>query len=79
VSHAVPAGLVQRQPLAISPALDTAARGIEIVQRVETPPAAAAEPPAAEAPQPNLDDLARQIYPLIKRMLAVERERRPVR
>lgn len=27
--------------------------------------------------QPDLDSLAQQIYPLIKRMLAIERERRP--
>lgn len=26
-------------------------------------------------PQPDLDNLARQVYPLIKRMLAIERER----
>jgi hypothetical protein len=28
---------------------------------------------------PNLDEIARQIMPLIRRMLAVERERRPSR
>jgi hypothetical protein len=27
----------------------------------------------------DLDNLAREIYPLVKRMLAVERERRPFR
>jgi hypothetical protein len=32
----------------------------------------AAEP---EAPEVNLRDLARQVYPFIKRMLALERER----
>lgn len=36
----------------------------------------AAEAEASVA-EPDLDDLARQVYPLIKRMLAIERERRP--
>jgi hypothetical protein len=50
--------------------------------RADTLPEAAesASPPTAQdddaADPPNLDNLARQIYPLIKRMLAVERERR---
>ncbi|MBP8125655.1 MAG: hypothetical protein KAZ26_23610, partial [Caldilineaceae bacterium] len=35
--------------------------------------------PALEVQSPDLDMLARQIYPIIKRMLAVERERRPGR
>jgi hypothetical protein len=51
------------------------------VQRVEEEqlPAAVVPPPqaaAGEGAPANLDSLARQIYPLIKRMLAVERERK---
>ncbi len=38
----------------------------------EPPP----QPTGGESAPPNLDSLARQIYPLIKRMLAVERERK---
>jgi hypothetical protein len=73
VSQPTPAGLIQRQPAdqAISPP------GSGIMQQVtETPPAASK--PLLEK-KADLDELARQIYPLIKRMLAVERERMPRR
>jgi hypothetical protein len=47
---------------------------VSVVQRAEEEPPEAG--PAEEpAPGLNLDDLARQIFPLIKRKLAVERER----
>jgi hypothetical protein len=43
-----------------------------VIQRVTGVP--------TEAPEPvDLDQLARQVYPILKRMLAVERERRPYR
>jgi hypothetical protein len=42
----------------------------------EAEPAAEPEEQAGEAGF-NLDDLARQVYPFIKRLLAVERERLP--
>jgi len=51
-----------------------------IVQRVVTEGAAAGQEPAAasggERAGPDLDNLARQIYPIIKHMLTIERERR---
>ena len=51
-----------------------------IVQRVTTEEPTAGQKPgggsAQETPGPNLDQLARQIYPIIKHMLAIERERR---
>jgi hypothetical protein len=56
-----------------------AAQGKEIVQRsIVTQPekGRAAE---EEEPELDLDDLAREVYPLIKRMLAIERERMPAR
>lgn len=46
-------------------------------------PSTAAAPPVGEQPaegeekKPNLDQLAQQVYPIIKRMLMIERERRP--
>jgi hypothetical protein len=46
-----------------------------LIQRVEN---AAAEAPETSAPV-DLDTLARQIYPIIKRLLAVERDRRTSR
>jgi hypothetical protein len=78
VSRPASPGLLQR-----SPDLNGAAQHTSIVQRAmgtesetsETQPGpeAQSEPEAAAL---DLDELARQIYPLIKRMLAVERERR---
>jgi len=51
-----------------------------IVQRVESEGAAAGQEPASESGKeesgPNLDQLAWQIYPIIKHMLGIERERR---
>ncbi|UCC86440.1 MAG: hypothetical protein JSV81_16535 [Anaerolineales bacterium] len=67
--------MLQREALAISMDLAPPPRRVEVVQRlegeVETVPSQ-----AAEGGKPDLDRLARQVYPLIKRMLAVERERR---
>jgi hypothetical protein len=76
--------LIQRQPEAPAPSPVVPSRpesGREgMVQRAgEEPPLATVtppQPPAGESTPPNLDSLARQIYPLIKRMLAVERERK---
>jgi hypothetical protein len=49
-----------------------------VVQRAETE-APASTAPETESREPDLDKLARQILPLIKRLLAVERDRRPFR
>jgi DNA polymerase-3 subunit gamma/tau len=79
---------IQRQPEAPAPSQVVTPRSEpwreRVVQRAdgatpETPPSTVAPPPQPPAPEsapPNLDSLARQIYPLIKRMLAVERERK---
>ena len=67
--------LVQRLPLAVVPRPETESTGAILVQRQDgTGPATSAAP--AEKAEPDLDQLARQVYPLVKRMLAVERERR---
>ncbi len=60
-SQMVSDGVLQRQ-------LDA---GQSVVQRVELAPSTVEE----KEEQPDLDQLARQVYPLIKRMLAIERER----
>jgi hypothetical protein len=69
--------MIQREALAISMDLAPPPRRVDVVQRAlveeET---SVSEVPGGEQPEANLDELARQIYPLIKRMLAVERERR---
>ena len=62
--------VIQRTPIE-APAIPS---GEGFIQRVESTPPQAAVP--TQAPQPDLDDLARKIYPLIKRMLSIERERR---
>jgi hypothetical protein len=65
--------------LDISLDLAPSPRRVEVVQRTEGE-AATEEPTTKEEKQGvDLDDLARQIYPLIKRMLAVEQERRSAR
>jgi hypothetical protein len=69
-----PVAVIQRQ--VAEPPAPLADSGT--IQRVETEPSTAAISSASPA-ETNLDDLARRIYPLIKRMLAVERERRPFR
>jgi hypothetical protein len=67
-----PAEVVQRQPE--PPAISSVTPPQQIVQRAE------GEEPSGEARGgPDLSELARQIYPLVKRMLAIERERRPDR
>ena len=82
VSRALPTGLIQRQPARVSTGLTSAPQGVGMVQRAATSQAESASqaaetgPVEAEAPEPDLNSLARQIYPLIKRMLTVERERR---
>ena len=59
-------------PMAAAPA---APQGT--VQRIsESQAAANAASDVESAPPPNLDDLARKVMPIIKRMLVVERERR---
>ncbi len=70
--------LARRQPLVTRPGISP------IIQRVEeSPPATPALGEAEEAEgaegaaaELDLDQLAKQIYPILKRMLAVERERR---
>jgi hypothetical protein len=51
-----------------------------VVQRAEaegaSPPAAADEAPSKRQRERDLDELARQVLPFLKRILAVERERR---
>ena len=83
VTPSSPTPVVQRQPVKPEPALS----------RIETVPAAIAAPVGRSIQRAEdggtvesdtmagaeLDKLAREIYPLIKRMLAVERERRPIR
>jgi hypothetical protein len=79
VSRPASAALIQRQPVVPSVDLAAAARGTDVVQRaIEMPPETglATEEEGSEL---DLDHLARQVYPLIKRMLAVERERRSAR
>ncbi len=79
--------VVQRWPAGAGPELAT--RTVElarpavassVLQRLEeeesTPAGSETE---AQESTPDLDKLARQIYPLLKRMLAVERDRRPFR
>jgi hypothetical protein len=79
VSRPAPAALIQRQPVAPSVDLTVAAQGADVVQRaVETPPETGLTT-EEEGSELDLDHLARQVYPLIKRMLAVERERRSAR
>jgi hypothetical protein len=76
-----PESSAPRLPLAPNPA-----RVAERVQREETSTASPSvestfaksqtEEVPAKAPSLNLYDLARRIYPILKRMLAIERERR---
>ncbi len=73
------AGLIQRQPSALAPDVAVPSQRVGVVQRAQEGGPAASASPVEEKPELELDHLARQIYPLIKRMLAVERERRPVR
>jgi hypothetical protein len=51
--------------------------GAQVVQRAVEEKPVTGKAPATAAEEPNLDDLARQVFPLIKRMLAIERERLP--
>ena len=67
-----PEPVIQRTPTEPS----TTSQEAGFIQRVESGPAE----PGPEAPEPvDLDNLARQVYPIIKHMLAVERERRSFR
>jgi hypothetical protein len=51
-----------------------------VVQREEAVPGVAEQAaPEVKGKEPDLDKLARQIYPFVKRMLAVERERTSAR
>ena len=72
-------GLIQRQPSALAPDVAVSSQRLGVVQRVQEAEPEASASPVEEEPELELDHLARQIYPLIKRMLAVERERRPGR
>ena len=50
--------------------------GAGLAQRVSLGPPETGIRSRDEEPRLDLDDLARQVYPFIKRMVAVERERR---
>jgi hypothetical protein len=65
-----PTDTVQRKSAGIYPSQT-------LVQRVEETEPGSMGPsrPKTEPEKPNLDDLARQVYPLVKRMIAIERER----
>lgn len=68
------ATVIQRTPIE-TPAIPSAIpSGEGFIQRVESTPPQVTAPTQAQGP--DLDDLARKIYPLIKRMLSIERERR---
>jgi len=71
---------VQRQPdvgrVDAFPGLTAAPESVGIVQRVSTRPSPETERTSKEKSDLELDRLARQVYPFIKRLLAVERERR---
>jgi len=70
---------VQRQPSAELHDIDTIGSrdAGQWVQRVtEAQPASGQSAEKGKGSAPDLDLLARQIYPILKRMLAVERERR---
>jgi hypothetical protein len=69
VIAATPAAVAQRLPAA-GPCLEG------VVQREEAGEQAA---PEVKGKEPDLDKLARQIYPFVRRMLAVERERTSAR
>ncbi len=60
----------ERLPLAIQRTLDT--NSMAVLQRVEDDEEVG---PESEEEEVDLDVLAREVYPLIKRMLAIERER----
>jgi len=71
VIQRTPASVIQRMPA--EPA--TSSSGSGLIQRVEN---ASADVPETSAPM-DLDTLARQVYPIIKHLLAVERDRRTSR
>lgn len=72
--------VVQRRPEPSSPAPETASPATDTIQRVIDEPVTSTEPAeSSEQSAPDLDKLARQILPIIKRKLAVERDRRPFR
>jgi hypothetical protein len=71
-----PQPTVQQQPEPAPPAVSSAVGAPHtIVQRAETE----AEGEGSELEELDLADLAQKVYPLIKRLLLVERERRPGR
>jgi hypothetical protein len=73
VVAATPAAVAQRLPAA-GPRLEG------VVQREEAlPEAEETATPEVKGKEPDLDKLARQIYPFVRRMLAVERERTSAR
>jgi hypothetical protein len=72
VVRSTPAEALQRQPERISPG------PVTVQLDIEEPPEPAAEPEQqgeARTPAQDLEALAREVYPVIKRMLAIERER----
>jgi len=73
------AEMLQPQPSAAASDLAMQPEGIAVVQRVEEAETIASQPPEEGEEEMDLDKLARQVYPIIKRLLAVERERRSTR
>jgi len=79
IGRVAPPQVVQRQPSPEVPGIDTAGSrgGGKWVQRVATAePSAGQSAEEGKKPESDLDHLARQIYPIIKHMLTIERERR---
>lgn len=80
VSFAAPAIQRMAEPVIQRTPIESVAGSADagFIQRVETVPEAAQ--PSEDATEPvDLDQLARQVYPLIKRLIAIERERRAFR
>ena len=74
----VTAESIQRRPQGeASESVPTPAESgyVGVIQRVTVGPEESAEPESGQG-ELNLDRLARQVYPMIRRMLAIERERR---
>ncbi|NJN93509.1 MAG: hypothetical protein HC875_05145 [Anaerolineales bacterium] len=80
-SASTPAMSIQRywEPEAVPPPAAAADSEAGPIQRVEDTEISFSEEPESPAAELDLDNLARQVYPLVKRMLAVERDRRPFR
>ena len=75
-AHVASSQAVQRLPLAAPPAAPRPEA--TVIQRAQEPEVGDSPEPEAEQPVDwDLDGLARRVYPLIRQMLAIERERLP--